>query len=229
MRQLIAAGLAGWALLAQAQHPHHEESPRDVVSLQAAASREVDNDELVAVLAAEGQGANPAELAATINRTMAEALKVARQVPGVKLRSGSYQTYPRYGTSQRIEGWHASQELRLESNDFAAVTNLIGRLQSGLVVRSMAMRLSPEARRAAEDALVAEAIAAFHARAELVRKAMKAKGYAVRSMNVNTPGGAGPAPMPLGAARAAAAAPVAVEAGASQVGVTVSGSIQLDR
>ena len=103
MRALIAL-TAFISCTAQAQHPHHGELA-DVVNLQAEASREVENDQLVAVLAAEAQGANPAELAETVNRKMAEALKSAKEVPSVKLRSGNYQTFPQRGKEGRIEGW----------------------------------------------------------------------------------------------------------------------------
>ena len=153
----------------------------DVVSFEAQASREVHNDQLVAVLAVEQHGPDPAALADTVNRRMAEALKLA------------------------------------------GATRLIGKLQQNMVVRSMAVRLSPEARRAAEDGLIAEAIAAFRARAELVREAMKAGGYRVRSLNLGTAGGSPPRPLEM----RAMAAPVAVEAGVSQVTVIASGSIQL--
>ena len=225
MRALVALA-AFISCSAQAQHPHHGELA-DVVNLQAEASREVENDQLVAVLAAEAQGANPAELAEAVNRKMAEALKSAKEVPSVKLRSGNYQTFPQRGKEGRIESWQVSQELRLESGDVAAAARLIGRLQQNLSVRSMAMRLAPQTRRAAEDALIAEAVSAFEARAEVVRKALRAKGYGVRELNIGA-GGGGPRPLQyeMGAARAA---PVAVEAGVSQVTVTVNGSIQLAR
>jgi len=224
MRGLLL--IAGFTLClgAQAQHPHHEQVS-DVVNLQAEASREVENDQLLAVLAAEAQGANPGELAEAVNRKMAEALKQAREVPGVKLRSGNYQTFPRQGKDGRIDGWQVSQELRLESTDFAAAAKLIGRLQQSLNLRSMSLRLAPETRRAAEDALIAEAVAAFEARAELARKAMKAKSYRVREISIGTAGGA-PRPMyEMAAARAA----VAIEGGVSQVTVNITGSIQLAR
>lgn len=218
--------IAGLAFCACASAQHHE-PVTDVVNLQAEASREVENDQLVAVLAAEAQGASPAELADTVNRKMADALKAAREVPGVKLRAGNYQTFPRPGKDGRIEGWQASEELRLESADFAAAAKLIGRLQQSLNVRSMSLRLAPDTRRAAEDALIGEAVAAFEARAELARKAMKAKGYRIREISIGTAGGA---PRPLQYEIAAArAAPVALEGGVSQVTVTVSGSIQLTR
>jgi len=210
--------------LAGCAHAQEREAQLDVVSFEAQASREVANDQLVAVLAVELHGPDPAALAQTANRRMAEALKVAAAVPAVRARSGNYQTFPRYDRNQRIESWQVSQELRLESADFAAATRLIGKLQETLVVRSMAVQLSTAARRAAEDALIREAIAAFHARAELVRSAMKASGYRVRTLNIGTSGGP-PPPRPFEAR--ALAQQVAVEPGESQVTVTATGSIQL--
>jgi predicted secreted protein len=217
---LLVAVLLLFSGCAQTQ----EREPQfDVVSFEAQASREVHNDQLAAVLAVEHHGPDPAALADTVNRRMAEALKLAGAVPAVTARSGNYQTFPRYDRNQRIESWQVSQELRLESADFPAATRLIGKLQQSMVVRSMALRLSPESRRAAEDSLIAEAIAAFGARAELVRQAMKAGGYRVRSLNLGTAGGSPPRPLEM----RAMAAPVAVEAGVSQVTVIASGSIQL--
>jgi predicted secreted protein len=154
---------------------------------------------------------------------MAEALKTAAKFPSVKVRSGNYRTQPRY-REQRIDGWQVSQELRLESADFAAATQLIGTLQQNMQVRSMAIRLSPAARRAVEDALIAEAIAAFHARARLVQGATKAAGYRVRALDIGTSGEAPPQPYAIARQQAAS---VAVEAGVSQVTVSASGSIQL--
>ena len=225
MRAFLVPFLIG---LSSAVHAQHHEPLADVVNLQAEASREVENDQLVAVLAAEAQGANPAELAAAVNKKMTEALKAAKTVPAVKLRSGNYQTFPQRGKEGRIEGWQVSQELRLESGDVAAAAKLIGQLQQSLNVRSMAMRLAPQTRRAAEDELITEAVSAFEARAEVVRKALKAKSYGVREINIGA-GGGGPRPMQYEMAMARAAAPIAIEAGVSQVTVTVNGSIQLKR
>ncbi len=220
MRQVLVAAVL---LLAGCASAVEQEGQFDLVSFEAQVSRDVANDQLVAVLAVELHGPDPAALARTANARMAEALTVAGAAPGVRTRSGNYQTFPRYDRNQRIEGWQVSQELRLESGDFSAATRLIGKLQENLVVRSMAVRLSPEARRAAEDALIAEAIAAFRARAEQVRTAMRAAGYRIRTLNINASSGAPPRPFEA----RTMAQQVAVEPGESQVSVTASGSIQL--
>jgi len=124
-----------------------------------------------------------------------------------------------------------SQELRLESNDLPALAKLVGELQDTLLVQGMQLRLAPATRRSIEEALIAEAIAAFQSRAEIVRKAMKASSYRVRTLSIGTSGGGIVVPFARSEMRAmsAAAAPVAVEAGTSVVQVTASGTVQLAR
>ena len=226
MRTLaFVAALYFLAFPALAEEPKKE---HDLVSLQAEASREVDNDQALAVLAAEARGDNPAALAEQVNTRMAAALKAAKAVPAVRARSGGYRTSPTYNKG-RVEGWVVSQELRLESSDLPALAKLVGELQQGLLVQSMQLRLSPALRRATEEALIAGAIAAFQARAEIVRKAMKAAKYGVRTMNIGTSGGGIVIPLArAGMSAMSAAAPVALEAGTSTVQVTVSGTIQLE-
>jgi predicted secreted protein len=102
-------------------------------------------------------------------------------------------------------------------------------LQAQLAVTALTLSVSAEARRAAENALIAEALGAFDERAGVVRNAMKAKGYRVRDLHVATGGGL-PRPLPAMAARALAPesmAPPAIEPGGSRLVVSVSGTIQL--
>lgn len=204
---------------------HEEHEPLfNLVSLSAQAEREVANDLLSAVLAAEAEGTDAAKLAADVNRKMARALKAAQGVRGVRARSGGYQTWP-VSEKGRIVRWRVRQELRLESADFAAATALIGRLQQELVVAGLAATVSDEARHRAENALTAEALAAFEERARVVRDAMKVKGYRVQALQIGGGGGA-PRPMLAMQSRAEGAAP-AVEPGTSRLQVSVSGTIQL--
>lgn len=199
----------------------------NLVGVSAQAEREVANDTLTAVMAVDAEGNDPVALADGANRAMREALKLAQAYRGVKARSLNYQTWPVYDKS-RIVRWRVRQELRLESRVFAEATELIGKLQSTLVVSSLAVGLSMEARKQAENALIVEALAAFHERAEIVREAQKAKGYRVKDLQINTGGGA--QPRMYSAQRGGVAASVAapsVEPGASTIQVNVSGTVQL--
>ena len=223
LHRLLAA-LLFVPFTAAAQAP---ETLFNLVSLNAEADREIPNDLLTATLVAEAEGTDPAQLADGVNRAMQRALSTALAVKSVKARSGAYQTIPVYEKS-RVVRWRVRQELRLESADFAAATELIGKLQASLMVTGLNLSVSAEARRKAENALIAEALAAFEERARVVRDAMKAKGYRVRDLQVSPGGSSPPRPMLAMAARTLhEAAPPAVEAGSTRILITVSGTIQL--
>jgi predicted secreted protein len=197
---------------------------KSTVGLQAQADRDVPNDQVIAIVVAEEGGRDPAALASVVNRRMSAALATAREYPAVRARSAGYQTFPMYKDG-RIESWRVSQQLRLESRDFALMAELLGKLQRELLVRGLSVGLSSETRRAAEDALVGEAIAAFRARAALVRQALNAAEYRIRHIDVGA-SGAPIRPMAQEGLRAMAAAP-SVEPGTTQVAVSVTGTIEL--
>jgi predicted secreted protein len=223
MRSIVFALLFA-PLAAAAQTP---ETLFNLVSLNAQAEREIPNDLLAAALAAEAEGVDPAQLADGVNRTMQRALATALAYKGVKTRSGGYQTIPVYDKN-RVSRWRVRQELRLESADFASATELIGKLQANLMVTGMTLTVSGEARRKAENGLIAEALAAFEERARVVRDSMKAKAYRIRDLQVS-PAGAPVRPLAM-ASRAMAAesfAAPAVEPGTTRILITVSGTIQL--
>jgi len=211
------------SLIAAAQVP---EPLFHLVTFSAQADREVPNDLLSAVLAAEQEGADPAQLADAVNRTMQRALAIAQGYRSVKVRSGNYQSYPMQEKG-RIVRWRVRQELRLESADFASAAELIGKLQATLVVGGMSVSLSPETRRQAENALTSEALAAFDERARVVREAMKSKSHRIKELQIS--GGDQPRPMlqSMRTMSAESVAPPAIEAGTTRITTTVSGTIQL--
>ena len=199
----------------------------NLVSLNAQAEREVANDLLTATLAAETEGADPAQVADGVNRSMQRALAAALAYKSVKAQSAGYQTLPVY-EKNRVARWRVRQELRLESADFAAATELIGKLQASLLVTGLGLSVSAETRRKAENALIAEALAAFDERARVVRDAMKAKGYRVKDLHI-APGGAPPRPVPMlarGLSSDAVSQP-AIEPGSTRIVISVSGTLQL--
>jgi len=223
MRIFLSALLFA-SLSAAAQTP---EPLFNLISLNAQAEREVANDLLTANLAAEAEGSDPAQLADEVNRTMQRALATALGHKSVKTQSAGYQTTPMV-EKNRVLRWRVRQELRLESADFAAASELIGKLQANLVLTGLSLSVSAESRRKAENSLIVEAIAAFDERARVVRDAMKAKGYRVKDLNISA-GGAAPRPM-LMQARALSSDSVArpaLEPGSTRIVISVSGSIQL--
>lgn len=221
--------LLGGPAFGQAGNPP---APRyNLVELQADAQREIANDLLAATLFVEETNANPAALAGTLNRVLAEALKVARDFPQVKARTGNNATYPVYAPrSTQLQGWRGRAEIRLETRDFGAGSALIGKLQASMQLAGVGFSVSPEGRKAAENELIAEAIAAFRGRAEIVQKAMAGKGFRIERLNISTGQNSPPPRIMMAAARASSDAAMAappVEAGASMVSVAVSGAIEV--
>jgi predicted secreted protein len=222
---ILAASLcfAGGGLAAEPVPPRY-----NTIELQAAAQREVQNDLLNATLFVELNDASPAALADAINRSVNEALRLAKDHKGVSVRSGNNHAYPVYTKSNVLQGWRGRAEIRIESRDFAAASRLIGKLQSGMQLGSMRFSVSPESRRAAENDLIAEAIAAFKARAEIVQVALSGSGYKLQRLNIAA-GHDFPQPRQTMARTAAAQEVTApsLEAGISQITVTANGAIEI--
>ena len=202
----------------------------DRVTLSASATSEVANDLLVAELFAQEEGQDPAALATAVNRRISEGIEKARQVPDVQVRTLDYGTQPVY-RNNRVDGWRVTQAIRIESTDNEAISKLIGKLQNQLSVRSIAYSVSPGQRKAAEDRLIEDAIAAFGARAERITAAFGRTRYRLVDVRVDTGGGTQP-PRPY-AARAMVMSegvpPPALESGNAEIRVEVSGSIELQQ
>jgi predicted secreted protein len=203
--------------------------PMNRVSFQVERSREVANDWIQAVVGITDEDVDSARLADRINTTMTRAMAVAKAAPAVQVKSGGYATHPVHQDG-KLRRWRASQDLVLESADIDAVTELVGKLQSELQLRSIGFSISPERRRATEDELIAEALGAFKARAEIVRENLGASRYQIVQLSIGTQGGPPPRPV-FAEARAMSrskVAPPALEGGTSRLSIQVNGTIELE-
>lgn len=211
-----------------------QDTPRDRYTLAAEASGEVANDQLVATLAVQDEDADPAALADRVNRAMTAALKTLEAYPAVTAKTLDYRTEPQYDESRerKLVAWRAVQTLELRTMDLAAGAKAVSGLQSSLVVQDTRLEPATATRRAAEDALIAEALGAFTARAELVARTMGATDHRVVQADVQTEGSRGPV-----YARATSrslsyesdVAEPALAAGTSELTVRVHGTIELAR
>jgi predicted secreted protein len=196
------------------------------VFLQASARRHIDNDRLQVTLAAEAQGKTPAQITGQVNEAMSWAVKKAKAAGPVEVGTGSYRTYPVY-RDQVIIAWRASQQLLLQGTDITALSELVGELQQRLQIKQMQFTASPEVRSTVENELIGEAMEAFKQRVMTVKKHMDGKNYRIVSLHINaghpTPVVYREQAMAMGGQ---AATPPSLEAGTSEVSVTVSGSVQ---
>lgn len=234
----LGATLGATLLLAAAPlpaaHAQAVAAPENVVHLSARADAEVPLDTLRIVFGARHEGPEAAAVQAQVVQALDAALAEARRAarPGaVEVRTGNFSLAPRYVPKGGTSGWVGSAELIVEGRDSEAIAALAGRLQS-MSITGTGWSLSGAQRSKTEEALAAQAIADFRAKADRTARLFGFTGWLLREVTV---GADGPPPgmprMALSARVASAAmeAPLPVEAGQATVGVTVQGSIQLTR
>lgn len=225
----------GWFMNANAfaQDSHSHEPQYDVYSLSASAEIEVPNDLMTVTLVAQATGSDAAALANDINASMGWAVLKLKPFTAIDTRTLDYQTQPQYERNgSRIKGWVASQSIQLETENFEQAAKAIQVLQERLQVRGMQMSAKPSTRKRAEDQLMNTALGAFKDRALLVQTNMGAPAYRIMNLAINTNGSGrrfAQAENYRGASMdmAVSSAPT-IEAGTSQVSVSVSGQIQLE-
>ncbi len=201
----------------------------NLVRLDASATADVQNDQMRVDLVVEHNSRDAGSLPELVNADMRWALDAAAKRPAVRAQTGEYSTQPEYA-STRIVGWRAIQELRLEGEDFAAVSALVTELQQKLQVRSMSFLPTRPTRLKAEGELTKQALKAFADKAQLIAEAMGAKSYEVVDLNVGSAPEAVMYRRDLGVmamSADAAPAPVAVQSGTATITVNVNGQIQL--
>lgn len=228
---LAALILAGGLVAAPARAADDAESKAQTIEFSAEAGRAAANDLAVATLYAEGNGASVAAVAREVNQRIAAALDSARSHADIKAQSAGVSTWPVYGKDDvaRIEAWRMRAEIRLESRNVAAMSELIGTLQKDLALAQVNMQPAPETRAKAVDEATVDAIRAFEARARLVAGAL-GKQYRVRHLSIGDSGGFQPpiyARMQASAMKMDEAVPAALEGGESRVTVNINGRIEL--
>ncbi|MDO9600417.1 MAG: SIMPL domain-containing protein [Azoarcus sp.] len=225
-RPLIAVLLA---LTMFGAHAGEDETSRiRTVELSAEASHPAPNDLAIAQLYAEQSGPDAATVARQINRSIASAIDTARSYQDIKVQSAGTSTWPVYAkTGGRIEAWRMRSEIRLETRNTAALSELVGKLQANLAVANIAMQPAAETRRKAADEATVDAIRAFEQRAALIASTL-GKNHRIHRLNISESGARPPIYAKMRtSSMMAEAAPAPMEGGESDISVSVNGSIEL--
>ncbi len=201
------------------------------IEFSAEASQAAANDLGVATLYAESSGNNAAELALAVNQRIVKALALAHGFASIKAQSGGVSTWPVYAKDGQghIESWRMRSEIRIESRDLGALSDLIGKLQTDLALSQVAMQPAPETRRKAVEEATVSAIRAFEQRAALIAQTL-GKRYRIAHMSIGDSGFQPPMPIRMRSVAAgmlAESAPAPLEGGESELGVSISGRIEL--
>ena len=207
---------------------------RNQVSLSASASVEVQQDLLTMTLTAVKDGTEPAAVQEQLRVALEAALSGARKSAlsgAMDVRTGGINLRPRYGRDGKLAGWTGSAELVLEGRDFARIASAAAQATS-MTISNTYFGLSRESRIKAQNEVQSTAIERFRARASEIAKAFGFDGYAIREVAVSGDefGAATPRPrmMAMSAAPMTAdAVAMPLEAGKSDVAVSVTGSVLL--
>jgi predicted secreted protein len=227
-RSAIGVAAVVVAAIASAQTP--PPAPPSV-TVTASATATVVNDRLQAWLRAEADNASAAAAANQVNATISRALATAKSFPAIKVATAGYSTY-QVSDKANAQRWRVVQTISLEASDFTAAATLITRMQDegGMLLSNMTFSLSDKSRHDTEDSLTQQAIKGWQERAQRAAQGLGFPAWQPGRVTVQTEGGR-VYPMPRAQALAASsgAAPVAIEAGTTEVTVTVSGDAVLDR
>ena len=203
----------------------------NIVNLQAEATRKVSNDEMIVVLYIEKSNKQPAQLATDITQLMNQAVATAKKYPAVKLETGSQSTYPIYDNDNRkLKEWRGRAEVRLESKDFKAASQLIAELQQNFQTQSINFTVSDAQKKKVESELMVEASKNFQQRAQSLSQAWNKSGYQLVNINLNTNSYSHQPVLRNSMMKASLASDGVpeqeVSAGESQITVNANGSIQ---
>lgn len=233
-RSIAACGLAALVALGAtpvARAQDGQPVPVPVVTVSATSSTSVPNDRLYAWVRAEGENASAAAAAADVNTRAARVIAKLKTVPGAQVSTSGY-------TSQQVvekgkpSRWRIVQTIKIEGSDFGAVGDAVARVQAedGVLLSGISFGVSDELRRRTQDAITEQAIAAWRTRAQTAAQGFGIAGW--RPGRITIQAGDPVRPFPLYARAdlgvAAAPAPVPLEAGSTEVSVTVSGEAILD-
>ena len=220
------------ALFTCASLPALAEEPRyNQVSLRSEVSQEVGHDRMQVTLYTEAQDSDPARLAKKVTETLNTALGKARQSKGVTVSQGGRGSYPVYEEKgQKIRAWRERAELRLESADFPALSQLTGELLQTLNMGGMSFSVSDALRKRHEDELLRQAVQSFGARAKLTSEALGGTGYRLVNLNLHSSGFPQPvyrAPAKMMMEAASDAVAPQVEAGTTRISIQADGTIEV--
>ena len=207
----------------------NNDSHYDRVHLSASASSQIENDTMVATVYAEEEGAQAADLSAMVNRRISQGLDLVKKHDEIKHQTNAYSSNPVY-SNNKIKGWRVRQSLRLESQNMALMSDILGKLQKDLALQSMQFTVSPASKNKQDEQLIDQSLEAFEKRARQVVKKLGRKNYKIVDINISTSGVSGVRPqyqMRAMAMESVSSSPE-ISAGEQTISVTVNGNIELE-
>lgn len=210
--------------------PGRTRSPQ--MTLQANASDQVKQDTVVITISANVEAADQSTAGKKLSAALDDLMKRAKDAAGVEVHTGGYSVWPNNNDKGKLLNWRGQGSIVLQSKDFAAASDLAGKLGDKSAITNIGFTLSRAAREAAERKLLNQAAQAFRERALAASSAFGFSGYRIEKIELGGSGGmVAPAPRMFsamakgGAVQASADVPLAPDN--VTVSVDVNGTIVL--
>ena len=201
-----------FTLWAEPGHQH-------TVTLSATASQSIKNDTAIIHFAAQAQGQTPAEVIASINQQMQQALEALEDNKQIQLQTGTYSVYPVY-EKNRLIMWRGRQTLSLQTKNIKELPDILAEVQEILPYQSILFTVSQTKQQQIINTLITKAIQNLKERARLAMKSFGAKQALPLTTNIQTHPNSY---LPIYRTLAAKDSAPGIKAGQSKINVSVSG------
>jgi predicted secreted protein len=153
------------------------------INMQATASDNIANDQLIAILVVQETGNDPATLANKVNTKMAQIIAKADRFNNIKHQTINYNSRPIYKNGA-IKSWQVSQNIRLKSQDFEQLGKLVSQANKLSTVQSMNFGVSDQQIEKTQDRLTEQAIKKFRHKAAIIAKQFGKSNYHLVHINI---------------------------------------------
>lgn len=202
-----------------------------IVNLDASASQDVENDELVARLQVLEEGRDPGQLTNLVNQKTALVLDAVKNFKAIEAKTTSYHTRPIYDDG-KIRSWQVSQQLTLETSEFDQMSQFIADINSLANIQGMQFQVSDDKAEQVKQDLLKQAIQQFRTKAKVIASEFDRGGYELVNLSIDgnyfQPTPVMERAVMMSADSMSKGAPAALAGGSNEVSVTVRGSIQLN-
>jgi len=204
-----------------------------LISLEASASIELPNDELIALYRVEATGTNAGQLRQQVNRTSQAINARLKKEKALKLTTLSRRMemlwrYDKISRKQLRDGWKLVQREQVTSKALDAAADWIDAIEkAGAHLDNLSFRISESSSSAAQQSLRLQALANFRARATTLAKALDAPGFRIVTLQTSSQRPVYPMRREMAMMKASDAAAPSFNSGEGKISVNVSGQIRL--
>lgn len=154
------------------------------ISFGIEAKAEVDHDEMRATLTKTAEAKTAEEAARALNKTINNALAIAKKYPDVIAMTDRYSTYPHHGSNNTITGFIGNASIQIKSQNFEQSSQLIADLQAMMALEHLSFGVSDKTHNNLKKQLTLDAAKKFQEQATILAQAFDAKDYKIISVQM---------------------------------------------